>query len=296
MPAASFSIVIPTYNRPERLAECLRSICALDYDPQRFEVIVVDDDSPQFDRVQRAVEPFIRQIDLRLLQQPHAGPAAARNLGASAAKHDYIAFTDDDCRTDPQWLAAFERQFAQHPGRLLGGRTINALSDNACAAASQALVSFLNEYYMKKGAPFFASNNIALARQTLERVGGFDLRFPLAGGEDREFCARYLVAGCQLTYAADAVITHYHALTLKRFLRQHYNYGRGAYCYRKVHVARGGSEVRFEPLGFYASLIGYPLTAEGIHQRGRVTLLMLASQFANVTGYFREKFSRPQPD
>ena len=296
MPPAGFSIVVPTYNRPERLAECVASFCALQYDRDRFEVLIVDDGSPRIAEVHAALQPFRDRIALRLLEQSHAGPAAARNLGAGAARHELIAFTDDDCRVDPGWLSAFEAQFTRHPGGLLGGRTVNALTENVCAEASQALVNFLLEYFIARGAPFFASNNIAVARGTFERVGGFDLRFPLAGGEDREFCARYLHAGCPLVYAEDAVVAHYHALTVRRFLRQHYNYGRGAYCYRRVHAARSGPEVGFERWRFYLDLVRYPLSAKGIDKRGRVTLLMFATQVANATGFFAEKLTRPNPE
>ena len=296
MPPAGFSIVVPTYNRPERLAECVASFCALQYDRDRFEVLIVDDGSPRIAEVHAALQPFRDRIALRLLEQSHAGPAAARNLGAGAARHELIAFTDDDCRVDPGWLSAFEAQFTRHPGGLLGGRTVNALTENVCAEASQALVNFLLEYFIAKGAPFFASNNIAVARGTFERVGGFDLRFPLAGGEDREFCARFLHAGCPLVYAEDAVVAHYHALTVRRFLRQHYNYGRGAYCYRRVHAARSGPEVGFERWRFYLDLVRYPLSARGIDKRGRVTLLMFATQVANATGFFAEKLTRPNPE
>ena len=295
MPPAGFSIVVPTYNRPERLAECVASFSALQYDRERFEVVIVDDGSPRIEEVRGALSPYYDRIALRLLEQSHAGPAAARNLGAGAARHEFIAFTDDDCRVDPGWLSALAGQFAAHPGGLLGGRTVNALTENACAEASQALVDFLLEYFIAKGAPFFASNNIAVARETFERVGGFDLRFPLAGGEDREFCARYHRAGCPLVYAEDAVVAHYHALTVRRFLRQHYNYGRGAYCYRRVHAARGGPVVGFERWRFYLDLVRYPLSAKGIDKRGRVTLLMFATQVANATGFFAEKLTRPNP-
>jgi GT2 family glycosyltransferase len=289
----SFSIVVPTYNRPARLAECVASFAALAYDRDRFEVLVVDDGTPQIEEVRAALAPFRERIALRLLEQAHAGPAAARNLGAAAARHECIAFTDDDCRVDPGWLAAFDARFAAHPGALLGGRTVNAMTDDVCAEASQALVDFLLGYFLAKGAPFFASNNIAVEKTTFERVGGFDLRFPLAGGEDREFCARYHHAGCPLVYADDAVVAHYHSFTLRRFLRQHYNYGRGACCYRRVHAARSGPEVGFERSRFYLDLVRYPLRAPAVRRRGRVTLLMFATQVANATGFFVEKYTRP---
>jgi glycosyltransferase involved in cell wall biosynthesis len=73
------SIVIPTYNRPEELAVCLRACSRLDYPHDRFEVIVVDDGGvTPLDEVANQLRGL---LTLRLLRQENAGPATARNRG-----------------------------------------------------------------------------------------------------------------------------------------------------------------------------------------------------------------------
>ena len=71
-----FSIVTPTYNRPERLATCLQSIAQLDYPRDRFEVIVVDDGSKT--PIEPVITPLRDRLNITLLKQLNSGPAAAR--------------------------------------------------------------------------------------------------------------------------------------------------------------------------------------------------------------------------
>ncbi|MDJ0691886.1 MAG: glycosyltransferase [Xenococcaceae cyanobacterium MO_188.B32] len=78
-----FSIVIPTYNRPERLANCLNAIAQLDYLRDRFEVIVVDDGSRM--PLNPITAKFEAHLSLHLIQQCNSGPASARNAGAATA-------------------------------------------------------------------------------------------------------------------------------------------------------------------------------------------------------------------
>lgn len=288
----TFSIIIPTYKRPDRLVECIRSLAGLNYDRRHFEVIVVDDGSGTLAQVEEVLRPLRDKIEIRLIEQPHAGPAAARNFGARQAAFEYLAFTDDDCRLDPEWLAAYSRQFAVSPHCLAGGDTINALADNIYSQASQLLVSYLYGYYQTKGAPFLASNNIALSRTLFDQLHGFDERFPLAGGEDRDFCARAVQEGHELAFVPGAIVHHFHALSLRRFIRQHKNYGRGALFFHKVNADRGGGKIKLEPLKFYTDLISYPYKVPGAKRRLRLCLLMIVSQAANAFGFFYEKGRR----
>lgn len=97
-----FSIIIPTYGRPEQLARCLDAITRLEYPRSAFEVIVVDDGSEM--SPEDTVRHFELSIEVKLFIQEHAGPAAARNKGAREAKGQFLAFTDDDCKPSPEWL------------------------------------------------------------------------------------------------------------------------------------------------------------------------------------------------
>ncbi|MBP7145998.1 MAG: glycosyltransferase [Acidobacteria bacterium] len=288
----AFSIVVPTFSRPERLKTCIESMCGLDYDRSLFDLVIVDDGSPDFAAVEAAVRDYRGRLQLQLVGNAHGGPASARNAGARHARGEYVAFTDDDCRVDPGWLAAFARQFAAAPRCIAGGRTVNALADNVYTAASESLVCYMRDYHLRKGAPFFATNNLALHREVLAGIGGFDERFPLAAGEDREFCDRCVHSGHAFAYVADAVVLHYHALSLRRFVRQHYNYGRGAFFFRQLHADRErDGQIELEPWSFYTNLLTHPLSNRA-DKALRLSLLMVVSQFANTTGFFVERARR----
>ena len=283
------SIVIPTYNRPERLEQCLESIARLDYPSNRFEVIVVDDGS----RI--SLEPiavkFEDCISINLIRQSNAGPASARNTGAAAAQGDYLIFTDDDCQPHPDWLKTLTQAIKDFPNTLIGGHTINALPNNLYSSASQLLIDYLYDYYnqQKEEATFFASNNFALPRKLYQQLEGFDTSFPLAAGEDREFCDRWLHQGLKMHYAQAMQIHHAHTLTLASFWRQHFNYGRGAFYFHQVRSQRQSQPIKVEPLTFYFRLLAYPFFKKQGWRSLNLSMLFFFSQVANVAGFFREK-------
>jgi GT2 family glycosyltransferase len=276
-----FSVIVPTYRRPERLAACLRALAGLDYPHERFEVIVVDDDGGA------SLEGAPTTIDVTLLAQVHAGPAAARNTGAARARGEYLAFTDDDCAPEAGWLRGLAAHAVPGSDRLIGGRTVNALPDNPYSSATQLLLDYLYEWGGRHAADgFFASNNVAAPAALFRARGGFDTGFPLAAGEDRELCHRWLREGGRLVYAPDAVVRHGHHLTLRSFWRQHVNYGRGA-C--RFHRLRAGGGTTGKPASFYTRLVAFPLTRAGADRRLTLAALLALTQVATVAGYWRER-------
>ena len=285
----SLSIVIPTYNRPERLQQCLQSLTKLDYPRDRFEVVVVDDGSRM--SLAPIAEPFESSLSLRLIRQANAGPANARNTGAAAAHGDYLVFTDDDCQPDVGWLMALAKALQEVPQALVGGCTINALPDNLYSTASQLLIDYLYDYYnqTKKEATFFASNNFAMPRSLYQQLGGFDTSFPLAAGEDREFCDRWRHHGFAMHYAPAMQVYHSHTLTLASFWRQHFNYGRGAFCFHQIRAQRTTKPMQVEPITFYLNLLTYPFSQPSSQPSLLVSGLIFLSQLANVLGFAKGK-------
>ena len=285
----SFSIVIPTYGRPGPLATCLASLTRLDYPRDRFEVIVVDDGSPV--PLEAAVAPVRHRLDITLHRQANAGPASARNTGASLARGAFLAFTDDDCTPAPGWLACLAERFRATPRAMIGGRTVNALSHNPFAEASQALISYLSAYENAQpgGIGFVASNNIALPRELFGNVGGFDASYPRAAGEDRAFCDAWRAVGHPILYAPEAVVHHRHDLSLRTFWRQHAGYGRGAFQVRQARSRAAGQGLTFEPGSFYLGLLRYPFSEhDGVATATAQALILLLSQVATGVGFFQE--------
>ena len=284
------SIIIPTRNRPEHLQQCLAAITELDYARDKFEVIVVDDgSSTQLDPI---VDLFSTKINLLLLKQDHAGPAAARNRGVQAAKGEHLVFTDDDCRPTPGWLATLTNFLSIKPDSMIGGEILNALPGNLFSSASQALVSYLYFYYNKnsKEAHFFTANNIALSKKCFLAVGGFHQEWGIAAAEDREFCDRWLLSGYQMTYAPEAVIYHAHPMSLTGFWDQQFNYGRGAHFFHRTRNRRNQEPMKFEPLSFYLNLIRYPFLRFKKVKAVSISGLIVLAQAANIVGFFWEQF------
>lgn len=288
-----FSIIVPTYQRLDRLPVCLEALARLDYPRDRFEVLVVDDGSQILPEM--VVAPFRDRLDISLLTQSHGGPAKARNTGAAHAKGNFLAFTDDDCAPTPDWLRILALRFAATPDSAVGGQTLNALPDNPYSTASQLLVDYLYSYYNVDAnrSCFFASNNLAFPTERFRIVGGFDTTFPLAAGEDRELCDRWLYSGNRMVYAPEVLVYHTHALTLRSFWRQHFNYGRGAFCFRQARARRGQGRVKLEPFSFYRHLLGVPFSRTQAQQALVLATLLVVSQGANALGVLWERMSRP---
>ena len=284
-----FSVIIPTYERPTQLANCLRALARLSYPVERFEVIVVDDGSVHTPG--NILEQFGGMLNLKLLRQKNTGPAGARNFGAKHARGQFLAFTDDDCEPDDGWLRALAYRFANTPERIVGGRTLNALTRNPYSEMSQIIIEVVYEHFNADpdDARFFASNNFAMPAARFHEMKGFDEAFITS--EDREICARWRSRGWRLTYAPEAIIYHAHPLTLSTLWRQHFGYGRGALRFHRASTARGGG--RFKPdLVFYLSLLRSSAAPARRFRAAQLTALLLWSQAANAAGFFYEKYRR----
>jgi GT2 family glycosyltransferase len=284
------SVVIPTRNRPQRLARCVAALSKQTFPRDRFEVIVVNDGGVSVDA---ALAPWRDQLRLRTLDRRHAGPAAARNAGAAVAGGMLLAFTDDDCEPLPDWLTECVNCLHETPDRAIGGQTQNALHDNAYASASQLLVDYLYECHgatdgasraQARMPAFVTSNNLAVRADMFRRLGGFDESFTLAAAEDRDFCERWQEHGFELARVPSAVVRHAHPLTFASFWRQHVNYGRGAHTLRRLRASRGATSAGLEPLSFYVGLLRYPLQTSSARSPILIMLLMV-SQLANAFGF-----------
>ncbi len=280
------SVIIPTYARPAQLVSCLEALSHLESEHVDYEVIVVDDGGPE--PVTQWILPYFDCLDLTVITQNRQGPSAARNAGARLAQGELFAFTDDDCRPAPNWLNELAAKHAQHPDRLIGGRTINSLAANPYATTSQLILEVAYAHYNRnpENARFFAANNLAIPARLFRRIGGFDEGFRVAS-EDRELCDRCLHLGYRMAYAPRAVVFHGHDLELAGFCRQHFNYGRGARQFHRERSRRGSGslaeEVRFH--GRFLKLLVAPLS----RLRPASALIVLALlglwQFLNLGGY-----------
>ena len=282
-----FSVIIPTHNRHESLRACLQSLSMQNYPKSDYEVIVVDDACipPIQDSIQ-AEFPETNVLLLRIMQ--NEGPSAARNRGVESAHGCYLAFTDDDCVPDPNWLANLESALAAVAAGAVGGPILDG-GKSLFSSASHAVLSAVYEYYnAPDGSPrFFGSGNLAVPAVEFRNVGGFNPEFRTS--EDREFCARWLRCGYRLVFASEAAVVHRPPNGCGRFLRRHYHYGKGAYRFWALQAKIRKRPMELEPRSFYWQLLRHPMRS-GRGVRGiAISFLVAISQLASLLGFLLER-------
>ena len=270
--APAISVVVPSRDRPDALAACL---VALDQQAAAsYEIVVVDDASVDAHAVASTVARFSRA---RLVVADGRGPAAARNRGAEAARAPVVCFTDDDCRPGTHWLDAIARRMTD--ARVVAGPTRVEHGD-PIVTASQTVTNHLTESSFdasRRRVRFAPTSNLAV-RTDIFRSLPFDERFPLAAGEDREWCRRLVELHIPIEFEPEAWVVHQPDLSLARFWRQQVRYGEGAY---RLHRDQEPGD-RLQPLRFYTGLL-----RAGFRHGATTGALVLLAQFATASGLTR---------
>src|SRR5260370_36425543 len=100
--APSVSVILPAYNTASLIAEALDSVFVQNY--RTFEVIVINDGSPDTEALEQALTPYLERIVY--VAQRNRGPPRARNTGIRRARGEFLAFLDSDDRWTPEYLAS----------------------------------------------------------------------------------------------------------------------------------------------------------------------------------------------
>jgi GT2 family glycosyltransferase len=203
------AVVVATHNRPELLRRCLAAIVGQSRPPD--ELIVVDDASdPAVVTENLGVAGALRGFSL-VRSDTAGGPARARNRGWPRVHADYVAFTDDDCRPSPGWLAAL--MSAAAPRHLVVGRVRPDPQDGAMSSVLD------RSMVVDSDDGRFSTCNVLYPRALLEELGGFDTSIDMYG-EDTDLGQRAMEAGATSSFAADALVDHaVHHLTMRGAVR-----------------------------------------------------------------------------
>lgn len=202
---ALLSIVIPAYCHHAQgyllLKRCLQSLREQLWGD--FEVIVVDDGSPQAYAPTNleAEAPYRTQW---LVLPENSGRAVARNVGWKTARGQWILFLDADMFLHPEATGAHFRFHArQGPGWIAQGRVIGQSNLDSVPVAS---------VWTDASQAFFATGHVSVAREALERTQGFDEQFTQYGWEDLELGLRLRQLGYRRRSLSDAVSYHFEPL------------------------------------------------------------------------------------
>lgn len=232
------SVITLTFNRPDTLHRCLDSLSKQTLDPGRFELVLVDvSDEP----VTSIVSEFDERLNISHLKAENLGVAGNRNVGAASATAPLLAFIDDDCIAHSDWLEKLLLASRAHPGALIGGAVANMNPDNAVSCAGQVITDAVDRRFNPPGeqATFFPGLNFLAPRERFLEIGGNDATFGRLAAEDREFADRWLASGFEMSKQSEAVVVHEHRKEFMGFVRQYFNYGKGAWRYHRERRERG---------------------------------------------------------
>lgn len=280
------SVITMTFNRPAALARCLESVANQSLENTAFELVLVDvSDHAQV----QTVAPFQHRINIRHLHTYNRGVAGNRNYGAQHARGAWLAFLDDDCIARPDWLEKLMSSAQANPGCLVGGGISNPNPDNAYACAGQVISEAVDECFNpdRSEPAFFPGLNFMVPRDAYQALGGNDEGFGRLAAEDREFIDRWRRSGRHLVKAGDAIVSHEHRSDFRGFVRQYFNYGKGAWRYHKLTGSRGANTLD-EATKLHRGLWGYarkPLADLSPAMRVKIVFLLLVWELANVNGF-----------
>lgn len=248
--APPISVVVCTRDRPDLLSRCLASLGNLDY--PSYEVVVIDNAS-KTDATRRVAEA----AGVRCEREERPGLDAARNRGLASARHDIIAYTDDDVEVDPLWLRGIAAGFADATVQCVSGFVMPARMDTEAELLFELCYDgmgkgprprrwhrsqmrrrqLIGSHHVGIGA------NMAFRRSLLEALGGFDPALDVGteshGGGDLDILHRALMGGAVVRYEPSALVRHHHRRDMDGLKRQHYDNGRAFGVYLLKILQRG---------------------------------------------------------
>ena len=257
------SLVVTVRNEAGRIGRLLASL-----EGQAGLREVIDVDAASTDATVSEAQAFATRLPLKVISTP-CSRGAGRNLGASLATGELIAFTDGDCQAETGWIQALREAWDGDALRVVAGAT--TLEGRAGFARLHRV-----ELPHRGQDTTWPSCNLAYPRALFERLGGFDPAFVTA--EDIDLNYRAVALGARIVHAPAARVRAQARSTLRGFLRQAYwnGYGRKQLTLKHGRLWRDYSFRRLVRL--------QALTPSALLRMG-----------AGLVGYLDAKLGRPPP-
>ena len=247
------SVIVCTRNRSDLMAGNLEAISRLD--PPPLEVLVVDNSS---DQEQVRTEQCTKKHGFKYIHEPRRGLNVARNTGILNSAGDVLAFTDDDCLPEKDWLKCSLPNFSDPAVSACTSRIVQHTREGAADLFEEVAGQDLGETrrvftgtdvrfglgfllanltkvfskHMKSRAPvpfgIGHGSGMIFKKEVFENVGRFDERFgsgaKLGGCDDIEMLYRVLKAGRSIIYEPTAVVRHKHRFAVEDVFKTRYGY------------------------------------------------------------------------
>jgi glycosyltransferase involved in cell wall biosynthesis len=223
------SVVVASHGRHLRLRWLLNALEQQTLPRPEWELIVVHTYDGATARRVLDEHPLAAAGMLRhSAVEPGAGsPSKQRNIGWRMARAPLVAFTDDDCRPEPGWLAGLVEAARRSPGAVVQGRTRPDTCEGEILRAPH-----VRTLTVEPVNPYVQTANVLYPRALLDRLGGFDER--AIAGEDVGLSLRARASGAEIVAAPDAVVNHaVEAHTLPGILRQNLKWRHLAYLAKR---------------------------------------------------------------
>ncbi len=188
------SVVMPTYNRRNKIGATLESLRKQNYPLKKIEVIVIDDNSSESSEdIVMSYKGYFRRV-VYMKNEANKGPAFSRNRGIKESQGEFIFFTDDDGIASEGWVYEFVNFYKKHPNVGGGGGPLIPASNNVVAKIEVIKDRILG---LKKRNVMIGRNvsvgftsNMSYRKKVFDKCGYFNENFKAPAGEDRELVKR----------------------------------------------------------------------------------------------------------
>lgn len=199
------SIIIPTFNRKEKLQNTLNSLTNQTYPSSKFEVIICDDVLSK-DGTENLIHQMIHKSNLNIkyykIKAKYPGPAYARNYALKYAIGEFIGFIDDDCIAFSDWIESAMNFFKNHKVDMIQGAVFPKYPEFEWKFA----------FKMPRGAVhtidngFYVTANLFVRKDIMCEVGGFEEA--IKWGEDTDLVYRLLSKGYNIMFSENIKVYH----------------------------------------------------------------------------------------
>ncbi len=247
VPQRPCTVAVCTRDRPDDLARVLAALAALPDDGQ--EILVIDSAS----KAASTRELVATHPNVRYVREDRPGLDRARNRAMREARHEVIAFTDDDAVPDRGWLRSLAANFADPRTACVTGLTMPLELETPAQEWFERTNGFGRGFWRTvfdgiECDPFFVSRvgagaNMAIRRSAYTVVGPFDPALdagtPTRSGGDHDMFGRLLAAGYRIVYEPTALSWHRHRRDWSELSAAVYGYGVGVYAYLTRQLLTG---------------------------------------------------------
>ncbi len=273
-----FSIVVPTFSRPDEVNELLTSLEV--QENRKFEVIIADGSLDE--SVQQIIEKFKTKLNLKYLYQKGLGISAARNWGVQQAVGEVVVFFDSDCVIPPQYFKVVQEFLSVHDLDAYGGPDRAGEDFNSRQKAiSYAMTSFYTTGGIRGRKSHVGQYqprtfNMGIKRDVFNMLGGFST---LQVSEDIDLSMRLYKSGFTVGLIEEAFVLHKRRTSFFKFFRQVFSFGSGRV---DLQIRHGDAlkPVHMLPSLFVLYLLGGLIA--GLFSKG-IFLLWMGSVIAYMT-------------